>query len=974
MNVQGSPVAGSRGPSVGSAARYPVAGGRADSIGSQNRLSMPGKLATPSAPGSRLAQVVSDGSVTPTGLPVPSVATSTTGVSEESAEERAGSIDKSSIDGRLSVEDQIRGERLWWSENTNLQVRKVESSMKQEILKATAGLREQFQHLLEMERQDRQVTVSELRREISAQRSSLTSVEERQRSFSSAPPDDAATVERLRSLLQQDLVSPDSKAQSSDAAQMQMKQVEAEAARSAMVQSMVERLRQEMLDGLATLRQGVEDQITKQGAALSAVASESEALQLKLSAAESMVHIHQTTIDCLKQDLSQQVVELRTSTAGSQLTVDQLSAQEVLIKKLQQDIFDQHSQQNAAIQACKQVTLAASSDSEQMALKLSAAETALAEIQHDLHGQRATLETMRQDVSMQGGINNEVNLQRAASDDIRREIHLQHDQLQELRQELEAQRMQQMEQSSKFSVVASDSEELKMKTSALETKVLELRDINSSMMNLVSEPKDENKEDAVLTANLREHFLGLQEAIAKLRSDFAAQSNVQRDVKVHASELESIRQDLAKLQLSTSQRSIPAQAGATKWIGSTDIKQDNSLSDSIRSIGSDIRSDMNTHVESMGTNLQASIGRLRAELEPRLLALEKAIINMEISPRVDGLIAERLRDVEEGIQRTNLLSDQFDEVLQLAHLITTGSEQLKERIVSESVSSRTFMVQTDARLFNVEKALSIQQGSSIQAPTSTESNSGSAGGGEFPKPPAKEPPAMPPLMSDDLKTSLSALISKLQKTVHNDPSAPPPTTSAEARSTSRPLVRQPSQDAMQRASSITNPQPHQNSPMAALNRDSIGPGGNLSVWPSLSATAAASPALQAGIEASEKRQVSPTRPGGAGIRQSSINPPAVISGGMLSPRQAPQPPIVQGQAPAQSAAPVGRQQPDQVRGAGMPGMRSMVAGRNPVAPKAPFPGSGPSGSVGMPGAAQIRRGSPSPENPQKRSTPLKINV
>lgn len=64
-------------------------------------------------------------------------------------------------------EEQLKKERIWWSENALVEVQKLELSIKQEMQKTTASLRDQFRRQLEIERNDSQLRDSSLERAVS---------------------------------------------------------------------------------------------------------------------------------------------------------------------------------------------------------------------------------------------------------------------------------------------------------------------------------------------------------------------------------------------------------------------------------------------------------------------------------------------------------------------------------------------------------------------------------------------------------------------------------------------------------------------------------------------------------------------------------------------------------------------------------------------------------------------------------------
>lgn len=64
------------------------------------------------------------------------------------------------------MDDQLKRERIWWSEQTWFEVQKMELSVKQELQKTVTNLREQFTRQLEVERNDDQLRAATLQRSI----------------------------------------------------------------------------------------------------------------------------------------------------------------------------------------------------------------------------------------------------------------------------------------------------------------------------------------------------------------------------------------------------------------------------------------------------------------------------------------------------------------------------------------------------------------------------------------------------------------------------------------------------------------------------------------------------------------------------------------------------------------------------------------------------------------------------------------
>eukprot|EP00931_Biecheleriopsis_adriatica_P048049 TRINITY_DN27747_c0_g1_i1.p1 TRINITY_DN27747_c0_g1~~TRINITY_DN27747_c0_g1_i1.p1 ORF type:complete len:1014 (-),score=238.95 TRINITY_DN27747_c0_g1_i1:3-2849(-) len=78
------------------------------------------------------------------------------------------------------TEDQVKQERIWWSEQTRFEVQKNELSLKQELHKTTAALREQFRQKFEIERSERQQSASALDRSIGRLREDLDALKQQQ--------------------------------------------------------------------------------------------------------------------------------------------------------------------------------------------------------------------------------------------------------------------------------------------------------------------------------------------------------------------------------------------------------------------------------------------------------------------------------------------------------------------------------------------------------------------------------------------------------------------------------------------------------------------------------------------------------------------------------------------------------------------------------------------------------------------------
>lgn len=92
----------------------------------------------------------------------------------------AASSGRPSDVGGVKMDDQLKKERIWWSEHALFEVQKLELSVKQELQKTTAALREQFRRQLEIERNDSQLRDSSLERAIARLRDDMESLREQQ--------------------------------------------------------------------------------------------------------------------------------------------------------------------------------------------------------------------------------------------------------------------------------------------------------------------------------------------------------------------------------------------------------------------------------------------------------------------------------------------------------------------------------------------------------------------------------------------------------------------------------------------------------------------------------------------------------------------------------------------------------------------------------------------------------------------------
>jgi len=79
-----------------------------------------------------------------------------------------------------STDDQIKKERQWWSEHALVEVRELELSVKRDLQKIAADLREQFRRQLEIERNDSQLRDSSLQRMLARLRDDVDAMRETQ--------------------------------------------------------------------------------------------------------------------------------------------------------------------------------------------------------------------------------------------------------------------------------------------------------------------------------------------------------------------------------------------------------------------------------------------------------------------------------------------------------------------------------------------------------------------------------------------------------------------------------------------------------------------------------------------------------------------------------------------------------------------------------------------------------------------------
>jgi len=168
------------------------------------------------------------------------------------------------------------------------------------------------------------------------------------------------------------------------------------------------------------------------------------------------------------------------------------------------------------------------------------------------------------------------------------------------------------------------------------------------------------------------------------------------------------------------------------------------LVDKIRTLGTSLRTELSTRMDVV-----------RAELEKRIEQL----------PSMGDLqdTRGRVQDLELTMASAHSTQEQLSEVFSLTQIITVGTEKLAERIASESANWRSGKLQSDARINYLEKIVgslggegSVSSDYQISEPTAPEIVAAE----------------MPTLMSEDLKDTLGALVSKLNKTLNVDPIAP----------------------------------------------------------------------------------------------------------------------------------------------------------------------------------------------------------
>ncbi|CAE8624643.1 unnamed protein product, partial [Polarella glacialis] len=82
--------------------------------------------------------------------------------------------------GSEKNEQQLKQERIWWSEQTLFEVQKMELALKQELQKTTSALREQFRRQLEIERNDSQQRSSTLEKSITRLREDFETFRDQQ--------------------------------------------------------------------------------------------------------------------------------------------------------------------------------------------------------------------------------------------------------------------------------------------------------------------------------------------------------------------------------------------------------------------------------------------------------------------------------------------------------------------------------------------------------------------------------------------------------------------------------------------------------------------------------------------------------------------------------------------------------------------------------------------------------------------------
>mmetsp|Transcript_78569 Transcript_78569/g.139400 ORF Transcript_78569/g.139400 Transcript_78569/m.139400 type:complete len:973 (+) Transcript_78569:125-3043(+) len=460
------------------------------------------------------------------------------------------------------------------------------------------------------------------------------------------------------------------------------------------------------------------------------------------------------------------------------------------VDKLRDEVFSgleqfrQELQQQMA-QACQEFYKTAS-DSEQMALKMSAAESSISELRHNLYQQKAAVESVRQEAAMNAVMHQDIVQQRAQTVDIRRDIGLHNDHMQELNRELDAQRMQLMEQSSKFTVVAADSEELKLKVSVVESALDETRaELN---MKLTAAESGVAQEDLSMQSELHSNFVALKETVAQLRSDMTVKSNIYQEHLVQQAALDSLRQEVSQLKLSKSpaQESLslaaaleslrqevstlklsilPAQEQLAQQAALESLRQEVSklkLSispaqehlmqqaalDSLRQEVSTLKLSMSPTATGLCTptatlqtesirsvaseagqdgdsnlgGLQESTMKLRQEMEQKFTLSEQKIQSL-----LNLKIEYRLEKVEERVSGIHSRQNAFGDVVQLATTIIKGTQQNQERSIQDSVQMRTFMVQTDQRVSILEKFLPLGQPGGNREGTSVTFSDGADG-------------------------------------------------------------------------------------------------------------------------------------------------------------------------------------------------------------------------------------------------------
>mmetsp|Transcript_21973 Transcript_21973/g.39866 ORF Transcript_21973/g.39866 Transcript_21973/m.39866 type:complete len:732 (-) Transcript_21973:52-2247(-) len=307
----------------------------------------------------------------------------------------------------------------------------------------------------------------------------------------------------------------------------------------------------------------------------------------------------QQQLNMERQDRQVMMAEIRRELEGHRATIytaiekvdkfsdaDQVSDQQEAIRKLEAGLLDQQSQQNTTIKMCKE-------DNELFALKMSAAETNIAELQAAMTRFSAVLENVQQEAAKQAVVHADIVQQHM-------EVGIQNDQLQDLRREYNAQRLQLVEQGSKFTAVVAEHEALRLKMSAVESS---LEEFSANQGSGARSPQDLS-----MQSELHSHFVGLKESLAQLRSDVAVQSSMNSDYLVQQAGLESLRKEVSKLKLCITPAAV-----------------------------------------TMNVSLEESIQKLRADMEQKFIYLEQKTqigIASTIADTLSSRIADNLHKAE----------------------------------------------------------------------------------------------------------------------------------------------------------------------------------------------------------------------------------------------------------------------------------------------------------------------------------------